>query len=348
MAMRVPELTVLITTYRSGPHLEAALASIATQTHRDFELLAVDDASGDGTVGRLQAFGDPRLRLIVQPDNRGVAAARNRGLAEAQGRYLAVLDHDDLWAPDKLARQLATMRARPELLMLATEVTHLTGRRERLPEAVPTDPVGLHWALMTGCAIAQSSVMIDRLAVRQRGLVYDETLRCGEDLAFFHRVAEAGPIACLSQRLTRYRVHEQGLSGAAPDKTAAAGAQVMAQVMARWLDRPVAPLVARAYWDGFVNGRTLDLELCAQAGRLYGALLTAFCARLTPADRAGVARLAAQRWWRLAALSALTHGGSALALYRSVPALATVGPTALARAKHGLKRLTRRSPARPV
>lgn len=99
--------------YNAAGTLIASMSSVLCQTHRDLELLVVDDCSKDATWALIleAAAGDPRIVPLRQPANLGVAAARNAGIEAAKGDFLAFLDSDDTWHPGKLARQLAHMRA---------------------------------------------------------------------------------------------------------------------------------------------------------------------------------------------------------------------------------------------
>src|SRR5271165_6482473 len=102
-----PKVSVVIPTYNAPNLLCETLESVFEQTFGDFEVIVVNDGSSDNTLERLQEFSaDSRLRVISQA-NGGIGAARNRGIADARGEYIALLDHDDLWAPAKLATQVA-------------------------------------------------------------------------------------------------------------------------------------------------------------------------------------------------------------------------------------------------
>ena len=102
-------VSVVMPVYNDERYLEAAVRSVMAQTFGDWELIIVDDGSTDGTptIAARLAAEDPRIRLVKNIENRGVAASRNRGLALCRGEYVALLDGDDLWRPDKLQRQLA-------------------------------------------------------------------------------------------------------------------------------------------------------------------------------------------------------------------------------------------------
>jgi glycosyltransferase involved in cell wall biosynthesis len=110
----LPTVSAIIPTFNRGHVVGEAVESVLAQTFPDFELIIVDDGSLDNTAERIAAFKDSRIRYIRQ-SNAGVAAARNRGAVEAHGRMLSFLDSDDLWKPEKLAREVGFLNAHPEV-----------------------------------------------------------------------------------------------------------------------------------------------------------------------------------------------------------------------------------------
>ena len=95
--------------YNGEEHLQEAVASVMTQTHQLWELLIIDDASTDRSSEKILAFKDKRIRFFQFEENMGAGIARNKGIAEAKGRYIAFLDADDTWSPEKLNKQLNLM-----------------------------------------------------------------------------------------------------------------------------------------------------------------------------------------------------------------------------------------------
>jgi glycosyltransferase involved in cell wall biosynthesis len=185
--MPTGDVSVVIPCYRSEQTVERAVRSALDQTLPAREILAVDDASPDGTasvLGRLAA-AHPSLRVVRLERNGGPSAARNAGWAQAQGRYVAFLDADDLWHPRKLEIQLAFMQAAPEFALSAHE--HTVG--------TPPEPSGEARAteirladLLPGSRFATSTVMLRR-DLPQR---YPEDVRRGEDYMLWVRIAAAG------------------------------------------------------------------------------------------------------------------------------------------------------------
>jgi glycosyltransferase involved in cell wall biosynthesis len=104
-----PLVSVIIPVYQGEAFVEGAVRSALAQTHRALEVFVVDDGSTDATLARLARIDDDRLRVLRQP-NAGTAAARNNALAHARGAYIAFLDCDDRWFPDKIATELAVLQ----------------------------------------------------------------------------------------------------------------------------------------------------------------------------------------------------------------------------------------------
>ena len=103
----MPTVSVVIPAYNSASYLAEAVESALGQTFKDLEILVVDDGSTDETQELMRRYGPP-VRCLSQ-ENTGVATARNRGIDESRGRYVAFLDADDVWQPDKLEKQLAAL-----------------------------------------------------------------------------------------------------------------------------------------------------------------------------------------------------------------------------------------------
>lgn len=104
-------VSIIMPSYNCARYIEASIRSVQAQTYKEWELLVVDDCNTDGSYEKVLAMqhDDPRIRVLRQERRQGAATARNRALREARGRWIAFLDSDDQWEPEKLERQIAFM-----------------------------------------------------------------------------------------------------------------------------------------------------------------------------------------------------------------------------------------------
>ena len=211
-----PTVSVVVPTYNAPTLLRATLDSVFAQTFADFEVVVIDDGSTDDTPQVLAAITDPRLRVVRQP-NAGIGHARNRGIDESRGAYVALLDHDDVWHPDKLAEQVAFLRANADCAGCCTlwERTDRPGvpivGKAQICDArgFVRNPIA---TLATGCDfLITSCICFDR--ARGRGLRYATRKRCVEDTPFQLGLFARGPFGIAGDSiLMTYRVHPTNYS----------------------------------------------------------------------------------------------------------------------------------------
>jgi glycosyltransferase involved in cell wall biosynthesis len=128
IAIMSVKVSVILPTFNRSRSLGPAILSVLTQSVKDLELIVVDDASSEDIEALVRNIGDRRIKFIRRKTNGGAAAARNTGLAEATGEYIAFQDSDDLWLPDKLAKQLACFTTLPASVGVVTGAKILYGR----------------------------------------------------------------------------------------------------------------------------------------------------------------------------------------------------------------------------
>ncbi len=196
-----PRVAVVIPTLDRREFVTEAVASVLTQTAGDLELVVVDDGSTDGTAEALGArFADPRLRVVCQ-ENRGVSVARNRGVAETRAPWLAFLDSDDQWLPQKLARQLAVLAAEPQEVACYTDEVWIRRGRWANPRQVHGKHSGrIFAACLPLCIISPSSILLARPVFEALG-GFDESLPACEDYDLWLRLAARLPVRFLPERL---------------------------------------------------------------------------------------------------------------------------------------------------
>ncbi|MHB8067937.1 MAG: glycosyltransferase family 2 protein [Desulfobaccales bacterium] len=206
-------MSVIIPTYNRAALVQEAAASVLAQTYRDFELLVVDDGSTDGTPDTLAAYGE-EIQVLRLPARGGVSAARNRGIHAAQGEWLAFLDSDDLWLPEKLARQMAFMAAHPRLLLSQTEETWVRrGLRVNPPRTHCKEGGRIFLRSLERCLVSPSAVVLHRDLIEAHG-GFDESLPAAEDYDLWLRLSWRYEVGLLPEPLIIKRGgHADQLSG---------------------------------------------------------------------------------------------------------------------------------------
>ncbi len=192
-------ISVIIPTFNRADLLIEALESVLAQTCRDFELIVVDDGSTDETIDRIREYRD---RLIYLPQrNQGVSAARNHGIRAAHGKWIAFLDSDDLWLPDKLKIQLEFFAANPSAKICQTEEIWIRcGKRVNPMKKHQKYSGWIFEQCLALCIVSPSAVMIERDLFNRVGL-FDEELPACEDYDLWLRISKNYPISLIDRPL---------------------------------------------------------------------------------------------------------------------------------------------------
>ncbi len=198
-------VSVIVPAYQAERFVAGAILSALRQTHRALEVLVVDDGSTDGTHARLAAIADPRLHVLRQA-NAGTAAARNAALARARGRYVAFLDADDRWFPEKLETELAILERAPEPIGIAYSSHYAVDDRGALLHAAPVRRhAGRRFDLFLDGEdfLMPSLCLFDRRIFEAIGTF--NAARYHEDHDFILRASRSFPIYPTGRRLAVYR-----------------------------------------------------------------------------------------------------------------------------------------------
>jgi glycosyltransferase involved in cell wall biosynthesis len=199
--------SILVPVFNAGAYLDRTIASVRAQTWTEFELIVVDDGSTDDAVDRACSIRDPRLRVIRQ-SNQGAPAALNRGLAVASGEFVALLDADDLWAPNKLERHLEYFRSHPDADLTFTGIVYVGADDEplNLPRRQPEGSFTFD-QLLVDYVIGSSSAIAVRTAAMQTAEPFDPALLYMYDVDLVLRIARAraANVVGIAEPLTLYR-----------------------------------------------------------------------------------------------------------------------------------------------
>lgn len=217
----MPEISVVIPSYNHAAYISEAVQSVLAQTHRDLELIVIDDGSRDNSLEILRGFADPRLKVFPQ-ENQGAHAAINRGLHLAAGEYLTVLNSDDAYHPQRLEKLLAAIKSEPDGALAGSHIEIVDDQGKTLgvkhgyhdcPPWLLEDEArsfraggDLHATLLVENYYATTSNFLFPRRLFER--VGDfRPLRYVHDWDFALRLAVQGKLLLLPEVLVRYRLH---------------------------------------------------------------------------------------------------------------------------------------------
>jgi len=208
-----PAVSVVVPTHNRRDLLEETLGTIFGQRGVDLEVIVVDDGSSDDTSTFVASVADGRLKAIRHEVALGVSAARNAGLEAATRPWVAFIDDDDLWAPDKLATQIEAMRSDPDASWSCSAAVIVNHRMRPIRYQPPLPRQDLGDVLLSRNVIpgGASGVVLDADLARRVG-GFDERLSVFADWDFWIRLGLASPVVAVARPLHAYRVHPAGMS----------------------------------------------------------------------------------------------------------------------------------------
>ncbi|MBM4137171.1 MAG: glycosyltransferase family 2 protein [Nitrospira sp.] len=209
----MPRVSVIIPAYNSARYLLDAIDSVFAQTYKDLEVIVIDDGSTDNTKEILEPYMD-RI-IFLQQVNSGPSKARNLGIQRSSGEYLAFLDADDIWFPEKLEKQVRLSDSMPEVGMVYTDAVFSYADGSRSPHSwLSTFPKrtsgSIFESLLSACFILIPTVMVRRECLIDVSY-FREDLKCWEGYDLWLKIAFVYPIEMIEDRLVVRRVHDKNL-----------------------------------------------------------------------------------------------------------------------------------------
>lgn len=210
-----PVVSVVIPTYNHAHFLPNALESLCYQTFTDWEAIVVNNYSEDDTVEVVKSFADPRIRLEHFRNNGIIAASRNLGIKLSQGKYIAFLDSDDSWHPEKLTRSKALLDEGNDLVCHG-EIWMRNGKEFRRVEYGPEERSNYHSLLFFRNCISTSAVIVRRTCLEKVGCFSeDAAFAMVEDYDLWLKLSRAGfRFAFISEMLGLFNIHKANSSRA--------------------------------------------------------------------------------------------------------------------------------------
>lgn len=201
-------VSVIMPSYNTGKYIKDSISSVIAQTYTNWELLIVDDCSEDNSVEVVRSFSDSRIILFQNPANSGAAVSRNYALCKAKGKWIAFLDSDDLWAPEKLEKQLRFMKNNGYAFTFTDYRICLNG--QWLPYINTGPDVVTRRKLYNYCYFSTITVMYDSDVI---GLIQIENIKKNNDYAMWLAAIEKSNAYRLPECLSYYIKHDDSVSG---------------------------------------------------------------------------------------------------------------------------------------
>lgn len=200
-------VSVVIPTYNRASVLTRSVRSVLAQTYSNLECIVVDDGSTDDTRAALSAIDDPRLRYVWQ-ENAGACTARNHGVRLAKGDYIAFHDSDDIWHPDKIAKQMSAMAEHHADIVVCKQIqAYADGRKRLIPKHIdegfvlPQDDI---FGIGTQTVVAKKAVFSQES--------FDPSMPRLQDFEWLYRVLKRYRVYCVNEGLVDYLVGDDSIS----------------------------------------------------------------------------------------------------------------------------------------
>ncbi|MEX1033943.1 MAG: glycosyltransferase [Cellvibrionaceae bacterium] len=205
-------VTVITANYNGRQYIARAIESVLNQTYQNIEYFIVDDGSTDDSAEIIKQFGrkDSRIKALFLPNNRGVAQARNAGIENSTGEYITFLDADDIWAPEKIEKQVAVFRQRPKAGLVVTDAALIDENdqiinNKKNRKKAKEGAVSLYDYISGKCHLSINA-MTRRECLQTSGL-FNPAYIIGEDYELWMRITREYEYYYLKQPLHCYRIH---------------------------------------------------------------------------------------------------------------------------------------------
>lgn len=213
MAQTKPRISVVMPVYNTERYLKEAIDSILEQTYTNFELIAINDGSKDGSAQIIDHYAKIDKRVIaVHQENKGLVATLNRGIEMARGEFIARMDADDVSFPRRFEQQINVFDKNPDVVLVAGGFEIIDEEGEFMyREVVPTSDRDIKRSMLLRNPVAHGSVTFRKDACETVGC-YSDAHGPTEDFELWSRLATIGKFAALEETIFRWRINRKGIS----------------------------------------------------------------------------------------------------------------------------------------
>lgn len=268
------EVSVLMPVYNTNEKfLRRAIESILKQTYQDFEFLIMNDCSTDPRVEDIVlSYQDKRIRYLKNPQNLGISGTRNKLIELARGEYLAVMDHDDVSLPERLAKETAFLKKHPETGVVGCAILKLgTSKVQKLPE----EDAEIKESLVFYSPFCHPATMIRKSVLQKNKIAYEAEFSPAEDYALWSRLMAVTKFANLPEVLFEYRDYAGNTTHSQKGKMQAATRRIQQNIRQTYPElwkaaKENADWVKRGKLFGFLPFLTIRKKQRVKEVRLFG------------------------------------------------------------------------------
>ncbi|MBI2310548.1 glycosyltransferase [Candidatus Collierbacteria bacterium] len=208
-------ISIVMPVYNAARFLPACLRSIKAQTHKNWELIAVDDHSTDNSLTILKKFAkiDKRVKIFANPRNLGTSSTANLAISHARSKFIARMDADDIMYPTRLEQQLKTLQTHSSVVVLGSQCDLIDASGHRTGKKLfPTCPKNIFNMLFWACPVQQPTIMVNTNKLPDSFRWYTDGVKTGEEINFLIRISKYGSIVNSKKTFLSYRIHDTNLS----------------------------------------------------------------------------------------------------------------------------------------
>lgn len=210
-----PLISIVMPVYNAAKFLPACLRSIKAQTHKNWELIAVDDHSTDNSLTILKKFAktDKRIKIFTNPRNLGTSSTANLAISHAKSKFIARMDADDIMYSTRLEQQLKALQTHPSVVVLGSQCDLIDASGHRTGKKLfPTCPKNIFNMLFWACPVQQPTIMVNTNKLPDGFRWYADGVKTGEEINFLIRISKYGSIVNSKKIFHSYRIHDTNLS----------------------------------------------------------------------------------------------------------------------------------------